>query len=140
MPHPYHLVPEEIRAEETRIVGDTRASVDFAKVDPATDYPKEAPVAQHSIELLSEAGDCPPRIIHSAGASNGRIYAAAGGVPVLMSNPSRMRSPPRRRVGGDRISRAPLLPVGSRRRIDGPIRVAQGVTKERSNDWRTLAQ
>ncbi len=80
--------PEEIRTEVTEIVKKLGAAVDFAKVDAATYYPREAPIAQRFIDLLAEAGDGPPEIIHSAGASNGRIYAAAGDVHVLMSNPT----------------------------------------------------
>lgn len=79
--------PDEMRAEVTRIVGEMGAKVEFTKADAAAYYPKEAPVAQRFIQLLTEAGDGPPEIIHSAGASTGRIYAAAGDVHVLMSNP-----------------------------------------------------
>jgi succinyl-diaminopimelate desuccinylase len=80
--------PDEIRTEVARIATDMDAEVSFEKVDAAAYYPKEAPVAQRFIELLTAAGGGPPDIIHSAGASNGRIYAGAGEVHVLMSNPA----------------------------------------------------
>jgi len=82
------LTPDEIRAEVTRIVTAMDAAVAFEKVDAAAYYPKEPPVAQRFIELLAAAGGSAPEIIHSAGASNGRIYAGAGDVHVLMSNPA----------------------------------------------------
>lgn len=81
------MTPEEITTAVAKIVTKAGGAVDFAKADPAAYYPKEAPVARRFIELLLQEGEGPPDIIHSAGASNGRIYAAAGDVHVLMSNP-----------------------------------------------------
>ena len=80
--------PEEIRGEVARIVEELGAGVEFEKVDAAAYYPKEAPAAREFIELLTQVGEGSPDIIHSAGASSGRIYAAAGDVHVLMSNPN----------------------------------------------------
>ncbi|MBX2796051.1 MAG: M20 family metallopeptidase [Myxococcales bacterium] len=55
---------------------------------PATYYPREAPVARSFLGLLEEVTGRSPRILHSAGASNGRLYVAKDpDVMVLMSSP-----------------------------------------------------
>lgn len=64
------------------------ASVTFSQADPATYYPKEAPIARRYLDLLRRSAGEEPRILHSAGASNGRLYVAADpSVHVLMSSP-----------------------------------------------------
>ena len=79
--------PRTVRDTIESLVGRFDASVSFEKVEPTAYYPKEAPAARRFLRLLEDVSGTPPPIIHSAGASNGRHYAAAGDVHVLMSNP-----------------------------------------------------
>lgn len=65
------------------------AEVVFGEKDTATYYPKEAPIAQQFISILRRVSGKEPKILHSNGASNGRLYVAKNpGIHVLMSNPT----------------------------------------------------
>ncbi|MCH7976793.1 MAG: M20/M25/M40 family metallo-hydrolase [Bacteroidetes bacterium] len=65
------------------------AEVVFGEKDTATYYPKEAPIAQQFISILRRVSGKEPEILHSNGASNGRLYVAKNpGIHVLMSNPT----------------------------------------------------
>lgn len=79
--------PTEIEATVARLADRHSATVESMSTSAAAYYPKEAPVAQVYLQILEQIVGHRPRIIHSAGASNGRHYAAAGDVHVLMSNP-----------------------------------------------------
>lgn len=57
----------------------------FPKLDAAATYPADAPIARAYRDLIREITGRRPRIVHSAGASNGRFYAAHG-THVLMTN------------------------------------------------------
>ena len=65
------------------------AAIDFRETDVATYYPREAPIAQQYIDILRRVSGKEPQILHSNGASNGRLYVAKNpNVHVLMSNPT----------------------------------------------------
>ena len=64
------------------------AKIDFQQKDPAVYYPKDAPIAQRYLEVLRRVSGQEPAILHSAGASNGRLYVAKQpDLHVLMSSP-----------------------------------------------------
>lgn len=78
-----------IRQRLDEIVGEFGAELLVQQAEPATYYPKEAPVARPYLELLRRASGREPQILHSAGASNGRIYVARDpSIHVLMSSPA----------------------------------------------------
>ena len=80
---------EEIRSSIERIVRRFESEIIFDQADPATYYPKEAPVARTYLDLVRKVTGREPQILHSAGASNGRIYVAKDpGIHVLMSSPA----------------------------------------------------
>lgn len=83
----------EVVADQIRLIArDFGADVTFDAMEPAAYYPREWPVAHRFLEILREETGRQPRILHAAGASNGRLYQqSAPQVPVLMSGP---------RVGG----------------------------------------
>ncbi len=65
------------------------ARLEVLQADPATYYPKEAPIAQEYLRILRRVSGKEPEILHSAGASNGRIYVAKDPeIHVLMSSPA----------------------------------------------------
>ena len=65
------------------------AAVTFLQKDVATYYPKEAPIARQYIDILRRVSGKEPTILHSNGASNGRLYVAKNPhIHVLMSNPT----------------------------------------------------
>ena len=79
---------EEIQETIRGVAGEHGAELRFLQTDPATYYPKEAPVARRYLEVLRRAAGREPRILHSAGASNGRLYVKADpSVHVLMTSP-----------------------------------------------------
>ena len=80
---------EGITARLREICGRFDAALAVRQADPATYYPKEAPVARRFLEILRRVSGKEPKILHSAGASNGRIYVARDPrIHVLMSSPS----------------------------------------------------
>ena len=79
---------EEIRETIGAVARAHDAELRIVQADPATYYPKEAPVARRYLDLLRRVSGREPPILHSAGASNGRIYVAADpSVHVLMTSP-----------------------------------------------------
>ncbi len=84
--------PEVVTARIREICERHDASVTFGAPEPAAVYPRSRPIARRFIDILREESGHEPTILHSAGASNGRIYLRHDPeVPVLMSGP---------RVGG----------------------------------------
>jgi succinyl-diaminopimelate desuccinylase len=80
--------PAEIAATLAEVAKRFDAELKFSHKDPAVYYPKEAPVARRHLTILREVSGEEPEILHSAGASNGRLYAAKRpDVHVLMSSP-----------------------------------------------------
>lgn len=80
-----NFTPTDIRARVNDIADTHGVAVQFSKLDAAARYPSDAPIARDYLDLLEDvSGRCPP-ILHSAGASNGRFYAAHGS-HVLMTN------------------------------------------------------
>ncbi len=80
-------VDEIVRTIED-VARDHRAELRVVQADPATYYPRDAPVAQRYLDLLRRVSGQEPPILHSAGASNGRLYVAADpAVHVLMTSP-----------------------------------------------------
>ncbi len=80
---------DEVRARIERIVASFDGRVDFSQSDPATYYPREAPVARAYLDLLRRVSGREPTILHSAGASNGRIYVDKDpDLHVLMTSPT----------------------------------------------------
>ncbi len=80
---------EELAAEIASIGGRFGAELDFEQKDPAVYYPKEAPIARRFLDVLRRASGREPEILHSAGASNGRLYVAKRpDLHVLMSSPA----------------------------------------------------
>ncbi|MFQ5349132.1 MAG: M20 family metallopeptidase [Thermoanaerobaculia bacterium] len=78
-----------ITARLEEICAGFDAELTVRQADPATYYPKEAPVARDYLEILRRVSGKEPLILHSAGASNGRIYVARDPrIHVLMSSPS----------------------------------------------------
>ena len=79
----------DIIAQIKQIAQSFGAEITIDQIGPATYYPREAPVAQRYIDILREVSGKSPRIIHSNGASNGRLYVAKNKeTHVLMSNPT----------------------------------------------------
>ena len=65
------------------------AELTVRQADPATYYPREAPVARAYLDLLRDVSGREPTILHSAGASNGRIYVTKDpDIHVLMTSPA----------------------------------------------------
>ncbi len=80
--------PQEIAAQIVAVGEAYDAELTFNHKDPATYYPKEAPIARQYIDILREVSGKEPVILHSAGASNGKLYVAKRpDVHVLMSSP-----------------------------------------------------
>jgi len=78
----------EIREQLEQFVDRYDGELVVHQADPATYYPKEAAMAQPYLDLLRRASGGEPEILHSAGASNGRIYVAKDpNIHVLMSSP-----------------------------------------------------
>lgn len=77
--------PADIRALVDDVADDHGVAVRYSKLDVAADYPPDAPVAREYIRMLTDVVGREPEILRSAGASNGRFYAAHG-VQVLMTN------------------------------------------------------
>lgn len=79
------FTPDDIRG----IIGELAAGhglrAAFDKCDPAATYPRDAPIGAAYLDLLRDVTDREPAILHSAGASNGRLYDVHG-THVLMSN------------------------------------------------------
>ena len=78
--------PSDVRARINDLADSNGVTVRFAKLDPAAHYPSEAPIAAAYLDVLRDVVDGEPVIEHSAGASNGRFYAAHG-TRVLMTGP-----------------------------------------------------
>jgi len=79
---------DKLVEEITEIGGWFGAEIDFKQIDPAVYYPKEAPIARKYLEILRRVSGKEPEILHSAGASNGRLYVAKKkDLHVLMSSP-----------------------------------------------------
>lgn len=82
--HDAHELAENI----AEIGGWFGAEIDFKQIDPAVYYPKEAPIARRYLDILRRVSGKEPEILHSAGASNGRLYVAKQkDLHVLMSSP-----------------------------------------------------
>lgn len=80
---------EEITGRLEEIAGRFDAELEILQADPATYYPREKPVARRYLDILRRVSGREPEILHSAGASNGRIYVARDPeIHVLMSSPS----------------------------------------------------
>lgn len=80
---------DRLIGEISGIAGDFGVEIDVRQKDPAAYYPKEAPVAERYLSILRRVSDKEPAILHSAGASNGRLYVAAKpDMHVLMSSPA----------------------------------------------------
>ncbi len=80
---------DDLMAEIEEIGRVFDADIDFRETDVATYYPREAPIAQQYIDILRRVSGKEPEILHSNGASNGRLYVAKNPhVHVLMSNPT----------------------------------------------------
>ena len=80
---------DDLMAEIEEIGRAFDADIDFRETDVATYYPREAPIAQQYIDILRRVSGKEPEILHSNGASNGRLYVAKNpNVHVLMSNPT----------------------------------------------------
>lgn len=79
---------QELADEISRIGAGFDAELDFLQKDPAVYYPKEAPIARRYLSILRRVSGKEPEILHSAGASNGRLYVAKQpDLHVLMSSP-----------------------------------------------------
>ncbi len=79
---------EELAAEIESIARRFAAELDFRQKDPAVYYPKEAPIARKYLSILRRVSGKEPAILHSTGASNGRLYVAEQpDLHVLMSSP-----------------------------------------------------
>jgi succinyl-diaminopimelate desuccinylase len=79
----------EIVAQINKVGHGFEANITFHQQDIATYYPKEAPIARKYIEILRKVSGKEPKIVHSNGASNGRLYVAKDkNIQVLMSNPT----------------------------------------------------
>lgn len=83
-----HESIEQMRAAIKELAEAHGIVVEFTSVGPATYYPVEADVAQAYLAILRDVTEREPTVVHSAGASNGRLWADAGSVHVLMSNPT----------------------------------------------------
>lgn len=80
---------EEITGRLEELCARFDARLEIRQADPATYYPKEAPVARRYLEILRRVSGKEPEILHSAGASNGRIYVARDPeIHVLMTSPA----------------------------------------------------
>lgn len=78
-----------LQATLTERIEAAGGRVRFDHPAPATYYPREAPIARRYLDILRNARDREPEVLHAAGASNGRIYAAADpDIHVLMSSPT----------------------------------------------------
>ena len=78
----------EFADEMVEIGGWFGAEIEFKQIDPAVYYPREAAVARKYLEILRRVSGKEPPILHSAGASNGRLYVAKKrDLHVLMSSP-----------------------------------------------------
>lgn len=79
---------EGITAKVRGLAEGCGAEIQIEAADPATYYPKEAPIAREFLAILKRVSGEEPRILHSAGASNGRLYVARNPeTHVLMSSP-----------------------------------------------------
>lgn len=79
---------DELRAAVTDIADAHGLAVRFSKVDAAAVYPRDTPIGAAYLQMLADVIGRQPRIVHAAGASNGRLYAQAGDVQVLMTGPT----------------------------------------------------
>lgn len=77
--------PADLRTRIDEIADRHGIAVQYSKLDVAANYPSDAPIAREYLTMLTEVTGREPSILHSAGASNGRFYAARG-VHVLMTN------------------------------------------------------
>jgi succinyl-diaminopimelate desuccinylase len=79
---------EEIVATVRALAEEAGGELEIEQADPATYYPREAPIAQRYLDILRRVSGEEPKILHSAGASNGRLYVARDPrAHVLMSSP-----------------------------------------------------
>lgn len=79
---------ERLTGVIAEIAAAAGVDVSFDRIDSPAYYPRDAPIARKYLRILRDVSGHEPRIIHSSGASNGRLYVAAGDVHVLMSNPA----------------------------------------------------
>lgn len=79
--------PAAFRARIDEIADERGVAVRYSKLHAAAYYPRDAPIARDYLQMLAQTTSREPKILHSAGASNGRFYAAQG-VHVLMTNAS----------------------------------------------------
>lgn len=59
------------------LAAETGGALEVEQADPATYYPREAPIARRYLEILRRVSGAEPKILHSAGASNGRLYVGS---------------------------------------------------------------
>ena len=98
---------DAILAQLRRIVRDAGGELQVTASGPATHYPRSHPVAQRFLSVIEEVTGRPPPILHSAGASNGRLYVGRDPqMMVLMSSPCMSGSHGRE----ERVQRSALAP------------------------------
>ncbi len=79
---------DTVSAQVRRVVQEAGGELRVVASGPATHYPRTNPGARRFLEIVGEATGRPPRILHSAGASNGRLYVERRpDTVVLMTSP-----------------------------------------------------